>query len=105
MPQGYEVNAEQVSAAGRSACELAEALRSVRSAWDGATRDGALDCGMDIVGTAYARMQDAWFDEVGVHIVILEQACDALQTSAEGYRRHDEAAARGLRGEISADVL
>ena len=47
--------------------ELGEALRAIRSAWDGATRDGGSACGMDVVERAYATMQTSWFDELGVH--------------------------------------
>jgi hypothetical protein len=52
---------------------LAESLRAARSAWDGATRDGASACGMDIVARAFTGMRDAWFGEIGVHIAILDQ--------------------------------
>lgn len=90
VPQGFEVSPDQVTAAGRTVCELAEDLRSARSTWDGAGRDGGKTCGMDVVAKAYTTMQDAWFDEIGVHITILEQACEALRASAEGYRGTDQ---------------
>lgn len=51
--------------------ELAEALRAIQATWDGATRGGGEACGMDVVERAYAEMQAAWFDELGVHIAVL----------------------------------
>jgi hypothetical protein len=105
MPEGFQVDADQVASAGRSACELAESLRSARSTWDGATRDGANVCGMDIVARAFTGMQDAWFDEIGVHIAILEQVCGALDASARGYRSQDEAAAAAFTSGVPADVV
>lgn len=105
MPDGYRVDVQRVAAAGRSACELAEALRGARSTWDGATRDGGRACGMDIVARAYTTMQDAWFDEIGVHIRILEQVCGALDASARGYQSQDQAAAAGFATGAPADVV
>jgi hypothetical protein len=105
MPEGYQVDAERVAAAGRGACELAEALRAARSRWDGATRDGDRACGMDVTARAYTTMQDAWFDEIGVHIRILEQVCGALNASAQAYQSHDQAAAAGFTAGASADVV
>lgn len=105
MPEGFQVDAERVATAGRSACELAESLRAARSTWDGATRDGASACGMDIVARAFTGMQDAWFDEIGVHITILEQVCGALDASAKEYRGQDEAAAAGFTSGVPADVV
>ena len=52
--------------------ELAEALRSARAEWDAATRDGAQACGLDVVAAAYTAMQTCWFQEIGVHLAILE---------------------------------
>jgi len=90
VPEGFEVSPDQVTTAGRTVCELADDLRSVRSTWDGATRDGGKACGMDITEQAYTGMQDAWFDEIGVHLTILEQACEALRASARGYADTDQ---------------
>lgn len=105
MPEGFQVSTEQVAAAGRTVCELADALRSTRSGWDGSTRDGGSACGLDVVTTAYTSMQDAWFDEVGVHITILEQACQAVRDSAAAYRRTDDGAAEALSGGARADAV
>jgi hypothetical protein len=51
--------------------ELAEALRAIRTAWDGATRDGGPACGMDVVERAYRTMQTSWFDELGAQLDLL----------------------------------
>ncbi|HEU5476157.1 MAG TPA: hypothetical protein VFV67_36495 [Actinophytocola sp.] len=52
----------------------AEALRAIRATWDRATRGCGEACGMDVVERAYAEMQAAWFDELGVHIAVLGRA-------------------------------
>jgi hypothetical protein len=96
MPEGFGVATGDVAAAGRSACELAEALRSAKSTWDGGTRDGADAVGFDVVADAYTAMQDAWFDEIGVHITILEQACEALGASAGQYQDAEDTATTGF---------
>jgi hypothetical protein len=54
--------------------EPVDELRAIRSAWDDATRAAAPACGLEIVQQAYTTMQAAWFDELGVHIAILEAA-------------------------------
>jgi hypothetical protein len=58
----------------RDVNEQAEALRAIRSTWDGATRDGGPACGFDVAAAAYTAMQAAWFDELGVCIAIHEAA-------------------------------
>ena len=78
-------------------CELADTLRAARSAWDGGTRDGGRACGMDVTAKAYTEMQDAWFDEIGVHITILDQACGALDATVQGYRATDHLGGGGAR--------
>lgn len=98
MPAGYAVDPDAVESGGRTACDLAEDLRSARSSWDGHTRDGAEACGMDLVREAYTGMQDAWFDEVGVHVTILEQLCEALRGAAQGYRDIDTGTAADFGG-------
>lgn len=98
MPAGYRVDPDAVAAGGRTACQLAEDLRSARSTWDGATRDGAA-CGMDLVQEAYTKMQDAWFDEVGVHITILEQLCESLRAAAGSYQGMERTTEGGFRVE------
>ena len=97
MPAGYAVDPDAVAAGGRTACELAEDLRSARSSWDDATRDGGSACGMDLVQEAYTKMQDAWFDEVGVHVTILEQLCEALRAAASGYQDMEQTTRGGFR--------
>ena len=54
--------------------EHAEALRTLRSAWDGATRDGGPACGMDVVERAYVNMQTSWFAELGAYLELLGPA-------------------------------
>jgi hypothetical protein len=52
--------------------EAAETLRSIRSAWDSASRDGGQACGTDVAARAYTAMQAAWFDELGVYLELRE---------------------------------
>lgn len=56
----------------RGVSEVAEALRSIRAAWDDATRDGGAACGTDVAEQAYTTMQAALFAELGVHIKALD---------------------------------
>lgn len=98
MTRGFDVDTGQVDSAGRSVCDLADDLRRVRSGWDTATRDGGKACGMDVAERAYTSMQDAWFDEIGVHLTILDQACQALRDSANAYARSEDSTAHGLDG-------
>jgi len=48
-------------------------------------------------------MQDAWFDEVGVHITVLEEICAALRASAISFpvteRGEAERFGRGAGGD------
>lgn len=90
-------------AGGREACRLADTLRTVRTGWDGSTRDGAAACGLPVAAAAYRAMQDAWFDEVGVHITVLEEICAALRASAISFpvteRGEAERFGRGAGGD------
>lgn len=54
--------------------EPVAALRSIRSAWDEATRDGGQACGLDVAVEAYAAMRAAWFDELGALLAMLERS-------------------------------
>lgn len=99
MSAGYAVDPDAVAAGGRTACDLADDLRAARSTWDGATRDGGSACGMDLVQEAYTTMQDAWFDEVGVHITVLEQLCEALRAAAGGYQSMERSGSTSLGGQ------
>jgi len=56
----------------RGVNEVAQALRSIRAAWDDATHDGGAACGTDIAEQAYTTMQAALFAELGVHIEALD---------------------------------
>ena len=98
MSPGYGVDADAVDRGGRTACELADDLRAARATWDRATRDGKQACGMDVVQRAYTEMQDAWFDEVGVHVTILEQLCSALRGAAKTYRTMEDAGSASFGG-------
>jgi hypothetical protein len=80
VPEGLPVDPGQVT----DACQLAEDLRAVRSTWDGATRDGGPAGGLDVTEKAYTAMRDTWFAEIGVHIALLVQACEAHRASARG---------------------
>jgi len=51
-----------------------------------------------VVRDAYTKMQDAWFDEVGVHIRILEQLCSALRNAAKTYRAMEDAGRESFGG-------
>ena len=96
-----EVGTGGVSAAGGDACALAEQLRRHRSRWDADTRDGESACGLGVAARAYRIMQDAWFAEVGAHVTVLEQICQALRESAVTYEQTDtgDAARFGAGGE------
>lgn len=98
MAPGFEMNTQEVDGHAKTACDLAEQLRSARTTWDGATRDGGTACGMDITSKAYTAMQDAWFDEVGVYISVLEQLCEAMHTAARQSSSDDNAATQALSG-------
>jgi hypothetical protein len=82
---GYRVYADGVVSAGADACTLADTLRGIRRNWDTASRDGSSACGLPVTGEAYRAMQDAWFDEVGVHIRVLEEICEALDAAGATY--------------------
>ncbi|RZS44844.1 hypothetical protein EV193_101724 [Herbihabitans rhizosphaerae] len=99
MPEGFEVRPGEVAGAGRTACDLAEALRTARTTWNGATKDGGA-CGLSVARNAYTGMHDTWFDEIGVHITLLEQLCKELRASANTYGGIDTAVgdAFGRRG-------
>lgn len=99
MPPGYTVDPDAVADSGRTVCELADDLRTARSTWDRPTRSAAEACGMDLVRDAYTAMQDAWFDEVGVHVTILEQLCESLREAAKGYRDLEDTGAESFRVE------
>ena len=98
MPPGYRVETETVERGGRTACDLADDLRNARATWDDAARDGGSACGFSVVRDAYTKMQDAWFDEVGVHIRILEQLCSALRNAAKTYRAMEDAGRESFGG-------
>ena len=98
MAPGYRMDTQQVDGHAKTACDLAEQLRSARTTWDDATRDGGKACGMDITEKAYTAMQDAWFDEIGVYISVLEQLCEAMHTAARQSSSDDNAAAQAFTG-------
>jgi uncharacterized protein YukE len=98
MPPGYHVDPDAVDKGGRTACDLAEDLRTTRANWDKETRDGADACGLSVAQKAYTEMQDAWFDEVGVHVKILEQLCAALRNAAKSYRAMEDAGSASFGG-------
>lgn len=54
--------------------EAVETLRSVRAAWDAATRDGDAACGTDVVAAAYRELHRAWSTELDAYIELLERA-------------------------------
>lgn len=90
----------QVVAHGRTACQLADYLRSVRSAWASATDRPGDACGYRESCAAFGAMQDAWFDELGVYIQVLEELCAAIQDAGNGYQSVDRSAAGGLRAAL-----
>jgi len=83
-----DVDAGGVQGAGGDACALAQRLRAIRSAWDGATREPESACGLPVVRDALRALQDVWFTEVGAHATVLEQLCE----STGSYQRTDQAA-------------
>lgn len=96
MERGICVDLMRADAVGLDVADLAEQLRSARSTWDNAVRDGGRACGTDVVRRAYTAMQDSWFAEMGVHIAVLDEAGQAIRTCVQRYRRSDDEAARGL---------
>jgi uncharacterized protein YukE len=96
MAPGFRMNTQEVDGHAKTACELAEQLRSARTTWDGATRDGGDACGMDVTSKAYTAMQDAWFDEIEVYIKVLEQLCEAMHTAAQQSSSDDTAATQAF---------
>lgn len=96
MAPGFQMDTQAVDGHAKTACDLAEQLRSIRATWDGATRDGGKACGMDVTSKAYTAMQDAWFDEVGVYISVLEQLCEAIHDAAKQASSDDHAATQAF---------
>lgn len=92
----FDADIGGVRSAGEDACALAERLRAVRSSWDGETREGESAVGLPVACRAFRELQDTWFIEVGAHITVLAELCQALRDSADTYRRTDQAAAQGF---------
>jgi hypothetical protein len=99
MPQegaGFTVDIAAVRRGGATACELATELSAVRGRWAGATDEPGDALGYAETTAVFRRMQDTWFDELGVYIRVLEELCQGLKVSADNYRAaEDGAAARG----------
>lgn len=50
----------------------AAAVRAARAEWDGATREGAVACGLPAAVAAFERMREAWSAELGVYAEVLD---------------------------------
>jgi hypothetical protein len=92
----FTVEPADVAAAGGKVCELAEALAAVRGRWAKVADRPGDACGYAESTRRYADAQDAWFEEFGVFIRLLEELCAGMRLAATGYVDSDDAARRRL---------
>ncbi|SFS53378.1 WXG100 family type VII secretion target [Saccharopolyspora flava] len=93
---GFNTTPDEMRNASREIDMLATDLRSVRSAWDGATAEGARAFATTTCGEAFNAFQQALFDNLSKRLDALERTAQDVHTSANTYDAADESG----RGQI-----
>ncbi|MGW0435594.1 hypothetical protein ACWDV4_24020 [Micromonospora sp. NPDC003197] len=75
-------------------------LTDARGAWAGETNDPEQALGLREANQAYQRMQDAWFDEIGVYMEALALVNDGLERAANTYDETEQSGTRALGQEL-----
>lgn len=95
-PAEVAVQPDAITDSGRAAGDLAAALSTVRSGWATATDRPGDALGYRETARVFTAAHDLWFEELGVHIRLLQELCQGIQTAATDYHGADAGSARDL---------
>ncbi|MEO3743451.1 hypothetical protein [Plantactinospora sp. B5E13] len=96
MTESIQVRPELLRQTGQIPCQLAAELRGVRDRWNTVVGSPGDALGLVEVATAFDNLHDRWYDELSVHIRLLEELCRGVVLSADEYTTSDDNASTRL---------